>query len=96
MSVKSIINIIIGGTLVVSLTVIITLACLLGHYNNLLTAEKIKNNYLTQTVDKMKGEAEKRNEIMTNQEKLLEQIKDADTYQEYLSVWQEINHILTR
>lgn len=79
------------GTLVVSLCVIMALSLSTAHYYHLTCNLRIELNQTGQTVNQLKQEVENREKIMAEKEELLEKVKQAKTYPDYIKIWNDLN-----
>lgn len=79
------------GTLVVSLCVIMALSLSTAHYYHLTCNLRIELNQTGQTVQQLKQEVENREKIMAEKEKLIEQVREAKTYSDYIKIWNDLN-----
>lgn len=95
MQAKTIIRLILGGIMVALVAIIITLSCILGHTCNQLTALRIKNNYLQQTVKQLEQEEKQRIEIMERAQERLDRAEKVKNYQEARDIWQEVYRALS-
>lgn len=94
MSIKQIINII-GLSIIAALIItVIILSCIVSSQSKTITVIKTERNYLSQTLDKMKAESIKQQEILDEREELLQEVKQARTLKEYLVVWDKVNKSL--
>jgi hypothetical protein len=91
MKLNQIINIILGGVIILLIITIIILSCVIDNTRKQNIILKQEKNYLSQTVDKMKKESIKQQEIYAEEERLLQKVKKAKTLDEYIQVWNEIN-----
>jgi LAS superfamily LD-carboxypeptidase LdcB len=91
MKLNQIINIILGGVMILLIITIIALSCVIDNTRKQNIILKQEKNYLSQTVDKMKKESIKQQEIYAEEERLLQKVKKAKTLDEYIQVWNEIN-----
>ena len=94
MSLRQIIYIV-GGSIIAALIVtVIILSCIVSSKDRELAIVKNDRNYLSQTIDKLKSENIKQQEILDEREKLLQEVKNSKTMKEYLAVWDKINRSL--
>ena len=91
MKLNQIINIIMGVGMILMIATIIILSCVIDNTRKQNIILKQEKNYLSQTVDKMKAESIKQQEIYAEEERLLQKVKKAKTLDEYIQVWNEIN-----
>ena len=94
MKVSGIINIVLGGIMLLLMIVVIILSCLLDNSHKKITILENDRNYLSQTLEKMKEENMRQQEIYAEKEELLQKVKKAKTLEEYIQVWNEINRSL--
>lgn len=73
---------------------IIILSCVIDNTRKQNIILKQEKNYLSQTVDKMKAENIKQQEILEERKSLLQEVKNAKNPQEYYKVWDKINRSL--
>ena len=91
MSVRQIIDIVIGGIMILLITTIIILSCVIDNLNKKNIILKQEKNYLSQTIQDMKSENKKQAEIYAEKDRLLIKVKKSNSLQEYLEIWKEIN-----
>ena len=86
---------IIGGSFIAALTIaVIILSCIVSSQSKTIAIFKNDRNYLSQTIDKLKSENIKQQEILEEKESLLQEVKNAKSPQEYYKVWDKINRSL--
>lgn len=86
---------IVGGSIIAALIVtVIILSCIVSSKDRELAIVKNDRNYLSQTIDKLKSENIKQQEILDERNKLLQEVKNAKSPQEYYKVWDKINRSL--
>lgn len=90
LQVKTIIRLIIGGIMVVLVATIITLSCILGHTYNQLTALRIEQHHLSQTVKQLQDEEIRKSEIIQEKEQLLQDLKQAKNWSEICKIWSKL------
>lgn len=73
---------------------IIILSCVIDNTRKQNVILKQERNYLSQTLDKMKSEEVRKQEIIEEQNSLLQEVKNAKSPQEYYKVWDKINRSL--
>lgn len=91
MKLLQIINIILGGFMILLIITIIILSCVIDNTRKQNIILRQERNYLSQTLNKMKAESIKQQEIYAEEERLLQKVKKAKTLDEYIQVWNEIN-----
>jgi hypothetical protein len=70
---------------------IIILSCVIDNTRKQNVILKQERNYLSQTLDKMKSEEVRKQEIIEEQNSLLLEVKKCNTPNEYYKVWSRIN-----
>lgn len=94
MSVRQIIYIV-GGSIIAALIVtVIILSCIVSSQSKTIAIIKNDRNYLSQTIDKLKAESMRQQEILEERNELLQEVKNAKSPQEYYKVWDKINRSL--
>lgn len=96
MGAKQIINIINASLIAILIAVVIILSCVIGNLQRDKITLMQEKNYLSQTIDKMKAEEIIRNDIITKQNELLEEVRRAKTMKDYVVVWEKINKELSK
>jgi mannose/fructose/N-acetylgalactosamine-specific phosphotransferase system component IID len=94
MSIKQIINIIGLSVIAALIITVIVLSCIVSSQSKEIAIIKNDRNYLSQTIDKLKSESIKQQEILDEREELLQEVKQARTLKEYLIVWEKVNRSL--
>lgn len=94
MSIRQIIYVILSSIILALSITVIVLSCALSSTNRKLVMIETENNHLSQTVDKMKQEATKQEEIYREKDELLLEVKNSHTLPEYLIIWDKINKSL--
>ena len=94
MNIQQIINIIGGGVIAALIITVIVLSCIVSSQSKTIAIIKNDRNYLSQTIDKLKSESIKQQEILDERDKLLQEVKNAKSPQEYYKVWDKINRSL--
>jgi hypothetical protein len=86
---------IVGGSIIAALIVtVIILSCIVSSQSKTIAIIKNDRNYLSQTIDKLKSESIKQQEILEERESLLQEVKNAKSPQEYYKVWDKVNKSL--
>ena len=91
-----ILNIIFGvliGALSIAVIVLSITTSTFYHQNINL---KVELNQTGQTVQQLKQEVENREKIMAEKDELLEKVKQAKTYPDYIKIWQTIGTALSQ
>ena len=91
MTIRQIIDIVIGGIMILLIATIIILSCVIDNLNKKNIILKQEKNYLSQTIQDMKSENKKQAEIYAEKDRLLIKVKKSNFLQEYLEIWKEIN-----
>lgn len=73
---------------------IIILSCVIDNTRKQNTILRQERNYLSQTLNKMKAENIKQQEILDERNELLSEVKNSKTMKEYLAVWDKVNRSL--
>lgn len=94
MSIKQIINIIGLSVIAALIITVIVLSCIVSSQSKTIAIIKNDRNYLSQTIDKLKSESMRQQEILEEKESLLQEVKNAKSPQEYYKVWDKINRSL--
>lgn len=94
MNIKQIINIIGLSVIAALIITVIILSCIVSSQSKEIAIIKNDRNYLSQTIDKLKSESIKQQEILDEREELLQEVKAARTLKEYLIVWDKVNKSL--
>lgn len=94
MSIKQIINIIGLSVIAALIITVIVLSCIVSSQSKEIAIIKNDRNYLSQTLDKLKSESIKQQEILDERNELLQEVKQARTLKEYLIVWDKVNKSL--
>lgn len=58
--------------------------------NNKIVILKNEKNYIQQNLEKTKEEIIERDKILEKQKELLDKVKNAKTYKDYLNIWKEL------
>ncbi len=94
MNIRQIINIIGLSVIAALIITVIILSCIVSSKDRELAIIKNDRNYLSQTIDKLKSENIKQQEILDERNELLQEVKQAQTLKEYLIVWEKVNRSL--
>ena len=94
MNIQQIINIIGGGVIAALIITVIVLSCIVSSQSKTIAIVKNDRNYLSQTIDKLKAESMRQQEILDERNELLQEVKNAKSPQEYYKVWDKINRSL--
>lgn len=94
MSIKQIINIVGLSVIAALIITVIVLSCIVSSQSKTIAIIKNDRNYLSQTIDKLKSESIKQQEILDERNELLQEVKAAQTLKEYLIVWDKVNKSL--
>lgn len=94
MSIKQIINIVGLSVIAALIITVIVLSCIVSSQSKTIAIIKNDRNYLSQTLDKLKSESIKQQEILDERNELLQEVKAAQTLKEYLIVWDKVNKSL--
>jgi hypothetical protein len=94
MSIRQILNIIAAAVIASLIITVIVLSCIISSQGKTIAIIKNDRNYLSQTIDKLKLESIKQQEILDEREELLQEVKNSKTMKEYLAVWEKINKSL--
>ena len=94
MNIKQILNIIAAAMIATLIITVIVLSCIVSSQSKEIAIIKNDRNYLSQTIDKLKSESIKQQEILDEREELLQEVKQARTLKEYLVVWDKVNKSL--
>ena len=94
MNIWQTLNIIAAAVIASLIITIVILSCIVSSQSKEIAVIKNDRNYLSQTVDKLKSESIKQQEIIDEREELLQEVKRSTTPQEYYAVWEKINKSL--
>lgn len=83
---------IIFGVIIAGLTIgVVVLSITTSIFYNQNINLRIELNQTGQTVKQLKQEVENREKIMAEKEKLIEQVREAKTYPDYIKIWNDLN-----
>lgn len=94
MNIWQTLNIIVAAFIAALIITVIILSCIISSQGKTIAIIKNDRNYLSQTIDKLKAESIKQQEILDEREELLQEVKRSTTPQEYYAVWEKINKSL--
>jgi cell division protein FtsL len=82
-------------TCVVVMAVIMTLSLTTAHFYHECSDLRRQLNQTGQTVQQLKQEVENREKIMAEKDELLEKVKQAKTYPDYIKIWNDLSKSLS-